>query len=766
MAKLSKEERDYVEQSISGYWEQYQGSKNTYFYSNRESISQIRQYMNGDLSPEKYQKICVPEELANEDQSWETIDWTPLDLFTKYRRIALQIVMAMKEYISIDITDSQAVNEREDFFAETVAQIRLRDELKKRGVDPESIGMPSDLPETMKELEMYMEFTFKHVAAVEFEIMLKHIKTLNKYDRKIYKKLIKDLFDLGACVTRDYEEEDGEIKGEYVDPLWFFCSYVHDNDFNNMEFAGQVKRMTIAEMLRLAKCKEDTSRIKELEELMAGTHPGLNSRHPNYASISEKRESLINHQDLDSAHLNVIYCEFLSGQSKSYEIRTTKDGRRIFGKESNGKKNKEFLEADYDMVYEGYHVLGTDVFFACDERDFILRDPSDVKKAKLTYQVEAPEMNHMSINSIGRQVIGIIDAANIAWYKLQNTIRRARPSGIAYDLTSLEAVPIGESGMSPEENVLTFNTTGNIQVRMMDEDGKFQKMPIQELKGGLGTEGEDFRREIEYNVNKFRDITGLNEIVDGSTPNPKTLKSVAQQASQATNNAIKHIHDAAQEMEMQISENFIQRVQDQAETDEIEFYGSALGANSVNFFKMTKDHSMRQLGLRFVSKPTTEEEQGFRESLNAALTTAKGGEAQITIAQKAMLEAIENKKYALMYLSYIVQKNIDDAREQQRALMKEQGEINQQTAAAAQQAAQETLRMEAEIKSKLIDKEYAWRMKIAELEVNGRIGEEKISSEARDRESMRMNETKAGIEVAKENARIEAEKEKENDKEK
>lgn len=745
----SATEKEYIANKIRQHWEGYTKSKNKFFYNDRETIQKIRSYMYNTIDTLRYKHILYPEELANSDDTQSRINFTPLDIYSKYRRIAIEIILQMKEDIKIEIADAQAVDEKQNFFGDILAKLYLRDELLKQGVSPELVGLPNDLPEDQQELEMFMEFSYKHIAAIEFETVLNLIKRRNDYDEVIYRKLVEDLHDLGVCVSRDAEEEDGNILLEYVDPEFFFCS----SDIENLEYAGEMMKMSPAELMRLTDNESDKNQLKDIEEVILGFAP----RNRYYDTIREKLRS---QEDMESGLLNVVYCEFADGKSESYEVRTTKDGVKIFGRKSGGNTNKEFMDVEYDCVYEGYWVLGTDIFVGCKKKDFVLRDPDDVKKARLTYHVNAPEKR---LNSIGRQVIPSIDGINIAWFKLQNAIQKARPSGIAYDLTSLEAVPLGDGGMSPTENISTYNQTGSIAFRTVDENGDRQTFPLMQLAGGLGSEGRDFMEQIKFNEDMFRSLTGLNELVDGSSPNPRTLKAVAQQAQISSNNALKFIHNSAQRNELSISEAIINRIQDQAETDEIEVYGSALGKNSINFFKITKDHSMRQLGLSFEPKPTAAEESEYNQMLGIAMSTPEGASgAQITLAQKAQLDQVTNTKHKTILLTYFVEKNMEKAEQKKLAMMEKQGQLNQQSAIVAEQAKQQTIQLEHQSKMAQIDREWQWRLREQQIQSQGKIIEQNIGAEARDRESMRMNESKIGVEQMK---LSESQKEEENEPE-
>ena len=136
------------------------------------------------------------------------------------------------------------------------------------------------------------------------------------------------------------------------------------------------------------------------------------------------------------------------------------------------------------------------------------------------------------------------DQIQIAWYKAQNAIIKARPKGIAINADSLQGVMLGAEEITPQQNLDLFNNSGSFIARFTNEEGDNLQMPFQELMNGLGSEADDYYRTIENNINLIRHATGINEITDGSSPDPKTLKSVAQMASLSSSNSIKFIHEA------------------------------------------------------------------------------------------------------------------------------------------------------------------------------------------------------------------------------
>jgi hypothetical protein len=66
--------------------------------------------------------------------------------------------------------------------------------------------------------------------------------------------------------------------------------------------------------------------------------------------------------------------------------------------------------------------------------------------------------------------------------------------------------------------------------------------PIQELTGGIGPQLQEFITLFDLNLNFIRQLTGINEIADATTPDPNQSVGGAEMALAATNNALKPIY--------------------------------------------------------------------------------------------------------------------------------------------------------------------------------------------------------------------------------
>jgi hypothetical protein len=148
--------------------------------------------------------------------------------------------------------------------------------------------------------------------------------------------------------------------------------------------------------------------------------------------------------------------------------------------------------------------------------------------------------------------------------------------------------------------------------------------------------------------------------------------------------------------------------------------------------------SAYECGLKIRQKPTEFEKEKLSRRIEQAIQSN-----QITLADAMMIENLENLKYAEVLLGYRIKKNQEET--QQRAMEAQQmnGQIQQQSAMAAEQAKQQTLQMEAQIKMQVIQMEKQLESQLlaqkqqgeALMEqgrIEGKINVSKIESDSRE----------------------------------
>ena len=689
-------DKNWVSQYIKAAWADFSTYYPNQMYNGRDKYHEIKLYMYGKQSVSRYKKLLQPREVANEDQSWININWDILPIIPKFRRIALATLFKADFAISVDAVDPVAQDDKQKFYSDNAAKIILKKEFEKQGVDPAIVPDPDVDASSMQELDMYMNYSYKHRMAIEMEQGLELIMNLNKFENERI-KVVEDLHDWGIGGYKEYFDAQGNIKIKRINPMNLVMSYTTDPNFKDIQYVGEVTEMTIADLKQMAGDKISDENYQMIAE-----------KYANKYNTSSAMRDLNNNNDgiYDGFRIKVLDLEFFSYNSMVLEERVNSKGNTVVGRAAKAKANrsdKKYSKTDYKVVYKGKWIVGSEIFFDCGLATNMKRAKSSLTDTSLSYHLAAPNMYQMSTYSLGDQMKSLADQIQLAWYKLQNVMLRARPRGIMIELGALEGVPLGKAGraLKPMEILDLYNQTGNLVYRRLNDEGQASNYkPIEELDNGIGNEAVQYFNIIKQNIDLLRDILGFNEITDGSTPDPRTLNGVAKYASESTNNSLDFIKRAERDLLERLCYDLTLRIQDSAINGTISGYIRALGSESVQFFKLDPEVSSYECGLKIRQKPTEFEKEKLSRRIEQAIQSN-----QITLADAMMIENLENLKYAEVLLGYRIKKNQEET--QQRAMEAQQmnGQIQQQSAAMAEQAKQQTLQMEAQIKMQVIQME-------------------------------------------------------------
>jgi hypothetical protein len=216
------------------------------------------------------------------------------------------------------------------------------------------------------------------------------------------------------------------------------------------------------------------------------------------------------------------------------------------------------------------------------------------------------------------------------------------------------------------------------------------------------------------------------------------LNGVAQYASESTNNSLDFIKRAERDLMERLCYDLTLRIQDSAASGLINGYVRALGSSTVQFFKIDPNVSAYECGLIIKELPSKFEQDKLSRRIEQAI-----GSNQITLADAMMVENLSNIKYSEVLLGYKIKKNQEEA--QQRALEQQQmnGQIQTQSAQAAEQAKQQTMAMEAQLKERYLQLEknlesqmLAMKLQnealIEQGKLDGKINTAKIEADSRE----------------------------------
>lgn len=704
----SEKGKEWIMQFCKAAWTSYENDNpREIFYHARFRYEVQKSYAIGQQSINKYRPLMGIDEQSKE--TWLNVDWSVIPIVPKFRRIALGKLSKLDYNIVATPVDAMANDEVEDYFASTKAKLLMREEAKK--VDPSLLESPilqlePNEAKDMEELEMQMNYTFKHQMAIEAEQGIKLILEQNEV-AKMREKIREDLFDHGVAGYKEYIDSNGAVKIRTINPRNIVINHCKRNDFKDVSYIGEITEMTIADLKQMAGNEFTDEEYEDIAKNVLGKY-GNPKEWPSSLSVYNK--------GYDKFKLRILDIEFFSVNEMVYEQRIDRRGNPIYARarfEDRNKRKEKFDRVAYKVVYKAKWIIESKYMFDHGLATDMKRAKSSLMDTEMSYHLIAPEFWDMRAIGIMEQIIPIADAIQIAWYRLQNAINQSRPKGIMIEMGGLEDIPLGSGGtkLTPDKVLDLYNKTGTLVYRRMDSQGRMSNVkPIEELENGLGRDVMSYWQIIQNNIQLLRDITGLNELTDGSTPDPRTLTTVAKLANEGTNNALTHIVNGEKKLLESLANAVVLRLQDTVERGTAKGYIKSLGGNTLKFFKASPDLGLYEFGIFLEDKPTDEQRAMLMQQVQAGQVNGL-----LDIEDAIIIQNTDNLKVAQQLLAYKMKKRKEEMQAEAMQQQQMNAQVQAQSAQAAEQAKQQTLQVEAQVKQQLIQTEKEYEAKLMEL---------------------------------------------------
>ena len=694
-----------VARAIEAEWFTKDSGVGRYFQT-REEYHRLRLYARGEQSVRKYK-----DELAiNGDLSYLNLDWEPVPIIPKFVDIVVNGMQDRLFTIKAFAQDPIATGQRTQFVEEIEEDMQTRELIdqvgQNMGVDISNVPQ-EQLPDTPEELELYMQLEYKQGIEIAIEQAIDNVLKRNRY-HEIKKQLDYDQTVLGiSCVKHGFNTADG-ITIDYVDPADIVFSYTEEEDFRDVYYFGEVKR------LRLQEVKKQFPHLSQ-EELEDISKKG--SQWNDYNSYRYEQS-----EDYDSNTVNVIYFCWKTWESEVHKVKeTTTGGLKAIKKNDQFNPPKD-LRARFDKVeqareciYEGAVVLGTDIMLKWEKAKNMVRPDSNANKVMMPYIVNIPRLYKGRVESLTRRMIKYADLIQLTHLKLQQTIQKMTPSGVYLDADGLAEIDLGNgTSYNPQEALNMYFQTGSVIGRSMTVDGDPNggKIPIQELPGGGGGQAEVLIQAYNYYLNMIRDITGINEARDGSDPDPYSLVGVQKLAAANSNTATRHILQAGMTMTEYLADGIALRIKDVLEySPQADAFIGAIGRFSVGSLRELNNLHHHDFGIFLELSPDEEQKQMVENNIQQALSRD-----QIWLEDAIDVREIKNIKLANQLLKYRRKKKILMDQQLAERNIQAQSEANAQAATQAEMAKAQAEQIKTESKGQLSQIENELAIKKMEIE--------------------------------------------------
>ena len=707
LEKMSPEYGLKIAKAIEQEW--FNGVQSNRYVDTQNKFHRLRLYARGEQSIQKYK-----DELSiNGDLSYLNLDWKPVPILSKFVDIVVNGISSKSYDIKAYAQDPQSIKKRTDYasmlYEDMVAKEYL-DSLKQTlGIDLYQTPNIDTIPESKEELELHMQLSYKQSIEIAEEEAISSVLAQNKYDLT-RKRLNMDLTVLGIAIAKTGFNTAEGVTVDYVDPAYAIYSYTEDPNFDDIYYVGEVKSITIPEL------KKEFPNISEEELARIQKMPG-NSQY------------VTGWGNYDKNTVQVLYFEYKTYHNQVFKIKQTEQGlMKALEKPDtfNPPENDNFerVSRSIEVLYTGAKVLGNNDMLKWELAENMTRPVADTTKVEMNYAICAPRMYKGRIESIVSKCIGFADMIQLTHLKLQQVLSRMVPDGVYLDMDGLAEVDLGNgTNYNPAEALNMYFQTGSIVGRSLTQDGDMNsgKVPIQELNSSSGQgKIQSLIQTYQYYLQMIRDVTGLNEARDGSTPDKQTLVGLQKIAANASNVATRHIKQASLYLTLMTSENIALKI-----ADALEFpltaasLKNSISNYNVNTLMEVSNLNLHDFGIFLELEPDEEEQQQLEQNIQVAL---QGG--GIDLEDAIDLRQIKNLKLANQMLKVKRKSKAKQDQDNQQANIRAQAES--QADAAEKIAMTEVQKQEAISGSKVQFEQATNQMEIQRMELASQLKQQEM----------------------------------------
>jgi len=726
VSDLEKMSFDYGLKIAKAIQQEWFGGSHGRYNGNVSKFHTLRLYARGEQSIQKYK-----DELSiNGDLSYLNLDWTPVPIISKFVDIVVNGIAERLYDIKAYSQDPFGVVKRTEYMKNIEKDMKLK-EFEQFAKDKFGISTKEsdieDLPATEEELSLHMQLDYKQSIEIAEEQAINLLMRGNQYN-SIKRRFYQDLTILGiGAVKTSFNTSEG-VTIDYVDPVDLVYSHTDSPTFDDIYYIGEVKSIPINELVKQFPYLNHDE-LEKIAKSNTGTHANYNGRNRS--------------QESDNNKVDILYFNYKTYMNEVYKMKKSNTGSDKMIKKDDSfnppeDDRYEKVARSLECLYEGAYILGTDKLIKWERSNNMMRSKSDYTKVKMNYSIVAPRMYEGRIDSLVNRITGFADMIQLTHLKIQQVLSRVVPDGIYLDVDGLAEVDLGNgTNYNAQEALNMFFQTGSIVGRSYTQDGDQNpgKIPIQEIQnGGGGAKMQSLIQTYNYYLQMIRDVTGLNEASDGSTPAERSLVGVQKMAAANSNTATRHILQAGLFLTADVAEQLSLRISDIIEYSPTKnAFIDSIGAHNVATLQEMSELHLYDFGIFLELEPDEEEKALLENNIQTALS-----QQNIELEDAIDLRAIKNVKLSNQLLKLRRKKKGEKDQKDQLAQTKAQGAA-QAEAATAQGKAEEDkqasvmktqmrleeikttgkaqiLDQEASIKERLMEKEFQYAMQLKQLE--------------------------------------------------
>jgi hypothetical protein len=701
-------------------WSQYVRNSTTISYggysgSTGKSFTELRLYALGQQSKVRYAKLLDDcDELTQEGEL--NINWDIVQILPKFRDIVKGKLAGIDFEVNTQALDEMSNKER----LKRANKMKLltspivKQYIEQYGRVPSNIKLPEYI-NTAEDVDMYIKMGG---VRLEYEMAMRDAIESTKYESRwstLKDKIVEDIIDLGICAVKTkVHPKTHKVIADYVDPMYLVIQPSKYADHRDSSWAGEIRTVTIAQLRMESSLTE--GQLMEIAKKYKGK--GGNASNFEVPVGIEWEKSYRTDYDWDTSQIsyNDFSVDILEWYSVAKDVEKyivgvredagnmiyDKVGRKAKLSKKDEKKGKEIESNIIEKVYKCCWVIGTNTVFDNQEEYAIAKaEVNGVKEALLPIQVYSNKTK-----SIVERCIRFVDDIQLATLKKANTLAKMAPGPrMLIDKSILrDSVNIGKDNYSMLDLVNLYSKSGVMIVESVAEyendEGPSNRRPVDFMPAAVQEDLQIFLNEIAHNIDQIRQVTGVNEVADGSTQRGDMLVRVMEGLNAATNNALRPHFRLYEGLYTNWCKYTVLKWQTALMGGEINVDFVPIGDSTIQTVALSEDLYLYDFGVHVTLIPSEKD----RQLLLQDLMNMKN-QNQLGVDDYYVLYNMINNgdvKKSQLYLSRAARQHRDMLQQQEMQKMKAQGEANGQAAQMAAQAAQQTEQVKLQAKLAVI----------------------------------------------------------------
>lgn len=599
----------------------------------RRTFKELRDHARGLQDPAKYKDVLDPVRDSGKYKGkrlWN-ISWQVTPIISKFRNI---IKSKFKEIILRPMTT--AVDDTAQLERLTEKNKMKLTRLPGSKAFMQGEGYQPDEPDEMRvietadDVEMLYQMGGIRLAA---EMMFKDAIDFSLYEsgwETISDMVIEDLIDLNAACVEQYNH-NGVQTMRYIDVARVIIDSSIYPDMRDTTFRGYLEYMkyTTLKMIAPDLSPNEVQQIRK-RWLTTGYQTSDMHRGAGYREeYAVRREGTYTNEDFG---VEVATLYWIDDEYERYIVGRHARGSRQFEKvdgdfelsERAIRAGKTIEEFPLQCMYMARWVVGTDIIFDYCKLDTITKHGKDGSRT-LSWPLTIYIGNEPSLIE---KTIAFDDDIQLANFKIRNLIAKMAPGPrmLIFKNMIRDSIKIGDETMTIADMIKAYQSEG---VMILDEDQQpgllpgenpaFQKDPIRFLPSGVAEDIQILETRIVSTIDKIRQVTGVNEVMDGTSQNQDMLQSVMKGLQTASNNALRPYVDQYVELYRMMIKHMVHKYQLMLQDGDVTLGLLPVNEHTMRMVKMDKALLNHKWGV-MVEVDTTQN----REFLLQELAQRKG----------------------------------------------------------------------------------------------------------------------------------------------